>query len=95
MSDWDLINKNIKRSRIKRFQWKRMLGMTLTEYIHRLKNKGHSKEECLKIIINHPNILKEAGGFPLYAEKMFDNIEISIHARFAESRTANRLKEFA
>lgn len=92
INSWDIIKKQIKRSTIKRYQWKRMLGMSLTEYIHRLRNKGHDKDECIRIIINHPNILKEVEAFPLSAEKMFDNIEISVHARFGENHTADKLR---
>ena len=92
MNEWDVIDEQIEKSKIKRFQWKSMLGMSLTEYIHRLKNKGHTTKETIKIINSHPNILKEMDTFPDDANKMLKNIEISVAARYGESKTAEELK---
>lgn len=92
LNEWEEINKKVEISKIKRFPWKKMFGETLTARIHRLKNKGHNSDEVYSILIRNPNVIKYINSNPLSAEKLLDNLKISVCARFGESKTASKIK---
>ena len=93
LNEWDEVNQKIEISKIKRYPWKKMLGESLTARIHRLRNKGHNSDETYSILIRNPNIIKYINKNPLEAEKLLENLKISVCARFGESKTANKIKE--
>lgn len=90
MENWGIVNEQIERSNIFRMPWKKILGRSLTEYILKLKFKGHTSEETMKIMLNHPKIKEMQGRLREIAIK---NIRISVAARYGENNTANKLKE--
>ncbi len=83
MEEW---KKAVKRSKIPRLPWKKILGKTLTEFIIEQKSLGRTKEEISQIlwqILKTKEDILRRFGFTL--EKAFENAKISIGARFAES----------
>lgn len=93
MDEWKNINEQIKRSKIRRYNWKGIFGMSLTEFIIRLREKGHNSDEVYQILCNNPNLKKFCENNPLQADKVHDNIKISVSARFGENNSAQRIKQ--
>ena len=91
MSDWDRVQKEIKRYKIKRFRWKTILGVSLTERILRLRNTGISSKLTIQSIMEDKGVQKYIECNPLDAEKMLDCIKISVCARYGENKTADKL----
>ena len=80
--DWELIAKEIKRSKQVRINWKNILGMTLTKYIALCKANGLSQELIYKEIMLIYDLSQEE------ARKL----KIGIGARFAENATMESAK---
>lgn len=78
MNNWDKLNCIIEQSNIKRYNWKQIFGVSLTDLITQYKKKGFSAERTY-ISIND-NLC--AMGYNDY--KMFENVKISTFARFCE-----------
>jgi len=94
MSEWDVVNEQIERSKIRRFNWKGILGVSLTEYILTLKRRGYTSKETMAIIMNNPRIRNRLLlSTPSIKQKMLDNIKISVCARYGEQNTARRINK--
>ncbi len=91
--NWEFIDEQIERSRIIRFPWKKILGMSLTKYILKLMNKEVDSKEAYKIILRNPNIIKVFQKNPKLVDKMKENIKISVSARYGENNTSKNIRE--
>ena len=91
MNDWGTINGEISRSKIKRFNWKTILGISLTEMILSLRNTGLNSAQASKKIMASPGVQRYVRANPLDTEQMFNCIEISTSARYGENKTADKL----
>ena len=93
LNEWDEINKKVEISKIKRFPWKKILGETLTARIHKLRNKGHNSDETYSILVRNHSIKNYCNNNPLEAQRLLENLKISVCARYGESKTAAKINE--
>lgn len=91
LNEWDEVNKKIESSRIRRMPWKKILGESLTARIHKIKNKGHNSDETYSILVRNPAIGTYCRNNPLEAQRLLENLKISVCARFGESKTAKKI----
>lgn len=90
ISEWDVVDEQIQRSKIKRFPYKSMIGQSLTDYIISCQREGLSSHQTIA------RLLKEQGIIDYLTENRFDthklqeNIRISVCARFSEERMRGR-----
>jgi len=89
---WREINNKIKSSNIFRFPYGKIIGMSLSKYINKLRLKGYSHEETINIINRHPNIKEFKLIFPNLQKKLEENIQISVCARYGEQNSADKVK---
>lgn len=89
---WDVITDEIHRSRIKRYKWKKILGETLTQYILKLKLKGYTLEQVFDDLLMNPKVTDFINRNPSEEENLVKNLKISVHARFGENDTANKVE---
>lgn len=72
---WDTVQEQIDRSTIKRLNWKKLLGRSLTKFIAKGKGLGLTSKELYDYILNrHPYLTEEAKR----------RLWISICSRYAE-----------
>ena len=90
---WEELDKHIKKSRIKRYQWKKIIGETLTKRILRLRKKGLTIEETIESISRLPGVIEFVKMFPEEDKNMAKNIKINVHARYGENKTSEKIKE--
>lgn len=93
LTDWEVVKEQIGRSKIKRFNYKAILGESLTAYCLRLRSLGNDSERVIQLIINHPNMqifLREIK--PNIKLKLFENIRISVSSRYAENKMAEKYR---
>lgn len=90
---WDEIDKQIKKSRIKRYNWKRIIGETLTKRILKLRNKGLTIEETIDTINRLSGVREFIEMYPDEDENIAKNIKINVHARYGENKTSEKIKE--
>ena len=95
LNEWEEIEKKIEQSKIKRYPYKKLLGESLTARIHRLRAKGHNSYETYSILIRNPKIQEFLARFPLEANKMMENLKVSVCARFAEQNMMDKRSEDA
>jgi len=88
----EVIDKAINKSKIRRFPWNQVLGMTLTKAIHICRNNGMNVNETFFELRKNENLLKFIKDNPILRNKIIENLEISVHARFGESNSAEDLK---
>jgi hypothetical protein len=88
----ELINKKIRQSKIFRVNWKDIFGQSLTVMIHRLRNSGKTVEETYKALSTHPNLIEFLKINPRLKDKYLENLQISVHSRYIENKTAESLK---
>ena len=93
--DWQVVDGEVNRSKIFRFGWKNLLGgVSLTQLILRLKKSGLTSKQALQVIVNDIKPIKEAlqGMSDYRRDKALHNLEISVHARYAEQQTSEKIR---
>jgi hypothetical protein len=90
---WDEITKHIKKSRIKRYNWKKIIGESLTKRILRLRKKELTIEETIETINRLPGVIEFIKMFPEEDQNMAKNIKINVHARYGENKTSEKINE--
>jgi hypothetical protein len=88
---WDVVNEQIDRSRINRFQWKKIIGETLSHYIIKKKIEGLKPLEVYNELINMPKIQEFINNNPNLKNKIFENIKISVSARYGENNSSLKI----
>lgn len=88
---WDNIKGNIERSKIKRYKWNKIIGISLTQEILIAKRQGLDVDEAYEKICKHEGVKKFLLDFPDEKEKLFENLEISVHARYGENNTESKI----
>ena len=91
--DWLEVNKQVKRSKIKRISWNQLLGESLTKRTLKLRNKGFESDEVVEILLNHPKVKEFLVMFPKEKAGFIKNLKIGVSSRFAENKTADKLRK--
>jgi predicted methyltransferase MtxX (methanogen marker protein 4) len=87
--DWERVNAQIERSKIKRYPWKKIFGESLTHAIIRRKIKGMTSDQVYHELRCSENLCEFLSGLGLdEGEKVESNLRISVSARFAENNQA-------
>lgn len=90
---WDEVEKQIKRSKQKRYSWKKIIGESITQRILKLRKKGLTIEETIDTISRLPGVKEFIKMFPGEDENMAKNIKINVHARYGENKTSEKINE--
>lgn len=86
-TDWEIVNTNIEISKITRFNYKKILGESLTSYVTKLKLYGCSSKEAKEFILTLPSVINFLDQNPKERDKFINNLNISVSSRFAEQNT--------
>ena len=89
---WGIIGDSIKKSKILRFPWNDILGMSLTKAIHICRNNGKDVNETYKELATNENVKEFIEKNKRRENKILENLEISVHARYGENNTAEKMK---
>lgn len=90
----EVVDKAIKRSKIKRTNWEVVLnGNSLTKEILLLKKQGKEVNEAFDLLKKDKRILQLLKDNEYEAQDILNKLEISVHARYAENNSANRIME--
>lgn len=82
--NWNVVEKEIQRNTIKRFNWKLYLGHSLTSCIAKLREQGLDAEETYhELIKTHPDL----------NEELKRRLKIGVCARFGEMGTVEKVKQ--
>ena len=92
MKDWKVVNEQIKKSKIERFPWKSILGMSLTKAIKLNRLRGYNSYTTYNYILSNPKIQEYIKSFPNMKYKIIHNLRISVAARYGESKTEESIK---
>ena len=93
LNDWDIVKEQIKRTKIRRFNYKAILGESLTSYVLRLRSYGWNSKKTVEKIMNHPNMLIFLRDIkPEVKKKLLENVKISVASRFAENNMADKYR---
>lgn len=88
---WGVVDEAIERSKIKRYDWNKVFGKSLTQEILVLKKQGHDVEETYNILCKDERVQKFIDENKREKRKILENLKISTHARFGENNTANKI----
>lgn len=88
---WDVVDQQIARSTIKRYNWKKVLGKSLTQEILLCKKNGLNVEDTFIDLKNDQRVLNFIKENENEEKNIVANLKISIHARFGENNTANKV----
>lgn len=88
---WDEINKQVERSTIERYNWKKVFGNSLTQEILKLKKAGHDVAEAYKVLKEDKQVINFLDENKGKKRKILENLKISVHARYGENNTANKV----
>ena len=91
INEWAFIEKQIERSKIKRYPYKSILGKALTNFILECKERGLSSSETMGGIMAHRGIKNFLLYFPEEQENLSKNVYIGVCARYSEERQRGRL----
>lgn len=90
-ADWDLVNEQIERSKIKRINWKSILGVSLTRAILELKKEGLSSEEVFHVLLHGSKLTDYLENQFSARDRVIEKLKISVSARFGESKTEDKI----
>ena len=88
-----IIEEAIKRSKIKRYSWNKILGETLTKVILKNRKAGLSVDETYMQLLKNPKVVQFIEHHLLEENKIIENLKISVHARYIENNTDEKVKE--
>lgn len=88
---WGVIDEAIEKSKIKRYRWKSFFEKSLTQIILEFKKRGLSPQQTFQEIIKNEKIEAFIKQHSSEKDKMFENIRISVHARYGESNTEEKI----
>jgi hypothetical protein len=86
LNDWDVVQEQIDRSKIKRYPYSKYLGKSLTKVIVECLDKGLSSSQAYAEIIRLPEMQHLFYDYYQEKEDVLKNINICISARFSESK---------
>jgi hypothetical protein len=89
---WGEIDEAIEKSKIKRYDWDSVFGKSLTQEILLLKKQGSSVKETFDTLKKDPRVEKFIDRVG-ERRKILDNLKISVHARYGENNTAQKVME--
>lgn len=86
---WGEIDDAIERSTIKRYNWNKVFGHSLTKEILKLKKSGLSVDDAYNELIQDLRVGDFIDDNPKgEKKKILENLKISVHARYGENNTA-------
>ncbi len=88
---WDHIDEQIERSTIRRYNWKGVFGHSLTEEILRIKKTGFNVDDTFTELLNNDRVIRFLDDNEVETKNIIKNLKISVHARFGENNTANKV----
>jgi hypothetical protein len=90
---WGEIDEAIERSKIKRYDWNKVFGKSLTQEILFLKKDGLNVNATYETLSKDQRVLNFILENKREKRKILENLKISIHARFGENNTAQKVME--
>ena len=90
---WGEIDDAIERSKIMRFDWDKVFGRSLTQEILLLKKDGLDVVKTFEKLSKDERVLKFIEEHKQAKRKILKNLKISVHARFGENNTAQKIME--
>ena len=92
INEWDTVNEQVQRSKIKRLPWKFILGESLTAVIKTNKMKGYNSDTTYNFILNNTKLQSYIANNPFWKDQILNNLWISVCARYGESNTEDKLR---
>lgn len=92
INEWKTVEKQIERSKIKRYPYKKYLGISLTELILGKRNEGKDAEVILIEIMASDKMKRLISDHILERDAVLNNVWISICARCSEKRTQDKIR---
>lgn len=90
---WGVIDEAIERSKIKRYDWHSVFGKSLTQEILLLKKDGLDVVKTFEALSKDPRVLSLIEDHKREKKKILTNLKIFVHARFGETKTAQKIME--
>ncbi len=90
---WGVVDEAIERSKIKRYDWNGVFGKSLTQEILLLKKDGLGVGRTFEALSKDERVLKFIEDHKTEKKKILENLKISVHARFGETKTAQKIME--
>jgi hypothetical protein len=90
---WDVVDEAIERSKIKRYDWNKIFGKSLTQEILYLKKSGLMVDDAFEELKQDIRVSKFIDENKKEKDKILENLKISVHARFGENNTARKVME--
>jgi len=88
---WDNVNEQIGRSKITRYPWDKIFGISLTQKILNLRKVGHTGEECYSILLKDQKLKDFLFENKKEKTNILKNLQISISSRYAENQTSEKV----
>lgn len=90
---WGVVDEAIERSKIKRYDWNKVFGKSLTQEILILKKNGFNVDETFKSLCKDEKVQRFIEENQREKLKILENLKISTHARFGENNTAIKIMD--
>ena len=90
LGDWEVVEEQIQRSKIKRYPYKKLLGVSLTRFILSCKANELSSHQTISQILSQPLIRAYLFENPEEHNNFLKNIQISVSARYSEENSRGR-----
>jgi len=92
LNDFGVIKEQIERSKIKRYPYNKILGVSLTEYILRYKGMDLSSSQVLGNLLRNSAIREFIEQNQDEKDNILKNLKISVCSRFAEESSRKRYR---
>ena len=90
-NSFEAVETKIANTKIKRFDWNFILGMTLKRKILILMKQGYNEEEVYREIMRDRGLERFMSDNNHLVNKICDNLKTSISARFGKTKSAEMI----
>lgn len=91
--NWDKVNEQIEKSKIRRYRWNEILGDSLTNRTLKLRKKGLDSNQTIDIILRSPGVISFLEKYPEEEMEFIRKLKIGVSSRYAENKTAEKVKD--
>jgi len=90
--DWELVNGEMRRTKVRRYKWNKILGESLTKRTLKIRNKGLESNAAIDIILRSPGVISFLLRYPEEQDEFIRKLRIGVSSRYAENKTADNLR---
>ena len=90
MNDYDTVEEQVKRSKIFRFSYPKIIGESLTRFVTKQRQQGFNSNDIVHNLLELKGVQDYFNKFPMMKQHFIKNVKISVSSRCAEQESLKK-----